>query len=156
MPGLLEQGLDELEDDADAGQAGVRVAGVGEDGVEHGHGVGQAIARPVMVGDDDVDALLPGPGGELDGLDAAVDADDERGAPLDRDADVLVLDAVAVRQALRDEVVDLGAQGRQGLLQHDRRQHAVDVVVAEDEDLLAAGRWPRSMRATALSMPFIR
>jgi hypothetical protein len=92
----------------------------------------------VVVGDDDVDALFPGEGGEGDGLDAAVDADDERGPPLDRDTDVLVLDAVAVGQTLGDEIIGLGPERRQGLQQHDRREHPVDVVVAEDEDLLAA------------------
>jgi hypothetical protein len=137
--GLLEQSLDELEGDPDAGQTRVRIAGIRQDRIEHGRRRGQRVAGTMMVGDDDVDALFPGPSGELDGLDAAVHADDQGRAALDRDADVIVLDAVAVGQALRDEVVDLGAQRGQGFLQHDRRKDAVDIVIAEDEDLLAPG-----------------
>jgi len=68
LSGLLEQGLDELEGHADAARPRPD-SRIGQDGIEDGHGVGQDVAGPVVVGDDDVDALLAGPGRELDGLD---------------------------------------------------------------------------------------
>jgi hypothetical protein len=89
-----------------------------------------------MVGDDQVDAGLAGPGREGLGPDAAIDADDEAGAAGPDDVQMLGLDAVAVLQPLGNEVVDVAAQRRQGLVQHDRREDPVHVVVAEDEDLL--------------------
>ncbi len=117
----------------------VGVAGIGEDGIEHGHGVRQRLAGTVVVGDDDVDAFFLGFGREFHGLDAAVDADDQAGAFLDRDLDVFVLDAVAVGQPFRDEVLDRCAEGPQGFHEHDGRQDPVNVVIAEDEDLFALG-----------------
>jgi hypothetical protein len=136
LAGLFEQGLDELEGDADARQVPVRIAGVLEDGVEDGDGLGQLFAGQVVVGDDDLHPAGPGLGDELHGLDAAVDADDEFRAPFDGHVDVMGLDAVALRQPLGNEIIHLGPQRLEGLIEHDHGQDAVDVVIAEDQDLL--------------------
>ena len=140
FPGLAaagEESLDELVSDADAGQAAIGIARAFENGIEHGQGLGEGRTGKVVVGDDDIDPEVPGPADESLGLDAAVHADDEPGAPLDGDGDPLFLQAVSVLEPLGDEIVRFGPELPQPFEEHDRGQDAVGVVIAEDEDGLA-------------------
>ena len=74
-------GLHGLEGDADAGEGRERVGGVAAVRVDHGVGVGQGLARLMVVGDDDRQPQAVGMGDGLAGLDAAVGRDDQRRAP---------------------------------------------------------------------------
>ena len=69
-----EQGLAELVDDAGSAELGERV--LGRTGCDD-RTVGQRLARPVVVGDDDVEAAFPRLGHLGDGRDPAVDGEDE-------------------------------------------------------------------------------
>ena len=91
----------------------------------------------MMVGDDDVDAEIPGPADEVVGLDAAIDADHEAGALLRGHGDMLGLEPVAVLEALRDEMIDGRAELRERPVEHDHGQDPVGVVIPEDEDAFA-------------------
>ena len=92
----------------------------------------------VVVGDDEVDAqaLRGFSGGK--GADAGVHADDEPNATLGGLLDDLVAHAVAFADAVRHVVVDLSAAQLQRRLEDDDGGGAVHVVVAIDEDGLAA------------------
>ena len=70
--------------------------------------------------------------------DAAVDRDDDARAGGVQAIDVGRLQAVAVAQALRQEVRDVAAEQLERAAQDHRRRDAVDVVVAVDRDPLLA------------------
>ena len=71
-------------------------------GIQYGHGLGQLVFRKVVVTDDDVDALGTGILYFLDGLDAAVQGDDEVDAVVGGPVQGLVREAVAFVVAVRD------------------------------------------------------
>ncbi len=91
-----------------------------------------------MVRDDQVEPQLARPDGRFGGADAAVDRDDQTHAagvqPLDR----FRLEAVAVAQPVRHEVLDPRAEELERASQDGGRRDAVDVVVAVDGDPLVA------------------
>ena len=87
--------------------------------------------------------------------DAAVDRDDERAPSACSRSIVGRLQAVAVAQPIGDEVHDVAAEQLERAPQDHRRGDAVDVVVAVDDDPLAArdrrraaGRRPARMSAS--------
>ena len=102
--------LHELQRDADAGEVLVGIRAVVPLRVDDGERRRQRRARLVVVGDDEVEPELARAQRRFHAADAAVDRDDQLRAlgvqPIDRGG----LQAVAVLQALGDEVADVAAQ----------------------------------------------
>ncbi len=106
--------------------------------VDHRERARQRRLGLVVVADDQVDAQLAGAIGGGAAADAAVDRDDDPRAGGVQAIDVGRLQAVAVAQALGQEVRDVAAEQLQRAAQDHRRRDPVDVVVAVDGDALLA------------------
>ena len=91
----------------------------------------------MVVGDDQVDPQRSGPIGGIDRGHVAVDGNDNAAPHLLGALDAASLESVSVVDAVRHEVVDVGAKGTQRHQQHNRAGDSVDVVVAVDDDSLA-------------------
>ena len=104
---VFGKGLHELEAHAAAAQLLERVGVVGAFGVEDGHGGGHHIVGHVMVADDKVDAQALGIGNFLDGLDAAVEYNDEFDARFVGKVHALATHSVALIVAVGDVIVDV-------------------------------------------------
>ena len=91
-----------------------------------------------MVGDDEIEAQLARPARGVGAADAAIDRYDQRHAVCVQAIDRRRLQAIAVLQALRDEMHDVGAEQLQRAAQDHRRGHTIDVVVTVDRDALLA------------------
>ena len=102
----------------------------------------------VMVDDDDVEAELPGFRQRLVAGGAAVDGDQQLGAACRERADRLDVRAIALEDAVGnvDERIEASVAQERG--EQRGRRGAVDVVVAEDGDLLA-----RSSRRRRAAQP---
>ena len=88
-----------------------------------------------MVGDDDVDAALDRAPHRVHAGNAAVDRDDQLHIPLSQNAfQHFQLQAVAVDQAVRNDMRRVGADRAKNRLQENDGSDAVDVIVAVDED----------------------
>jgi hypothetical protein len=126
-----EQRLGELPDDAGAAEPRERIVAL--EGRDDG-AVGEDVAGPVVVGDDDLDAERLRQLDLLDGGDAAVDRDDEAtafgGEPLDRPA----VQPVALVEAARQVPRDVGLELAQEQDSERGRADAVGVVVAVHAD----------------------
>ncbi len=133
--------LGDLEGDAGSAEVLEGVTATRLLRVDHGGPLGKDIGRQVMVGDDDGDARLRRLGDRLDGGDAAIDGDDRFRLVLREDlSERFGLEAVAVADAVRKKRDGVGAEGPQNRPELRDRGHSVDVVVAENDDLLAALR----------------
>ena len=98
----------------------------------------QFFAGLVMVDDDDRHAKLPRFRQRLDTGGAAIDGDEQRGALSSQRAHRLDVGAIALEDAVGD--VDQGIEPAMAQMpgQQRRRGRTVDVVIAEDRDLLGA------------------
>ncbi len=128
------QGLGELEGDADAGEALEGVGAPGAPGVEHRVGGGQDGRGFVMVGDDDVDAQGAGLADFGGARNAAIDRDDQRDAGVGVSTDRRHVESVAVVDAVRNVVADVGRVPAQEIHQQRGAGDPVDIVVAPDQD----------------------
>ena len=99
---------------------------------------GSSVVGLVMVGDDQIDAELARPARRIGAADPAVHRHDERDAVRVQPFDRRRLQPVAVADALRNEVHDVGAEQLERPAQNHRGRDAVDVVVAVDRDPLLA------------------
>ena len=126
-----EQGLAQLVDDSGSAELRERVLGraSGDDRT-----VGQRLARPVMVGDDDVEPAFSRLGDLGDRRDPAVDGEDEPTALLRESGQRLAADAVALVEAARQVPGDLGAELAQEEDGEGGGGDPVHVVVAVDAD----------------------
>ena len=97
----------ELVDDAGAAELRERVVGRPR---RDDRAVGQGLARPVVVGDDDLEPRRPGLRDLLDGRDPAVDGQNERATLLREPRQRLARDAVALLEAARQVPLDVGAE----------------------------------------------
>ena len=123
----------------------VGIGAAGLRGVDDGDGLGYArhAVGQVMVGDDEVEAERFGFLGRGKGANACVDRDDEADARGGGFGQAHILDAVALADAMRNVVADLGgkAGGRAALdggLEQNGCSGAVHVVVAIDKNGLGA------------------
>ena len=103
-PVLPEESLEELEDDAHAGQVLIGIAGIAQGGVEDSRCRREVRAGKMMVGDDDFDADFLDVPDKIVGFDAAIDADDQSSPLLANHVHVLGLEAIPVFQAGGDEI----------------------------------------------------
>jgi hypothetical protein len=92
------------------------------------------VARPVVIGDDDLEACLLRRPDFLDGGDPAVDGEDEAHALAGETRQRLAAHAVALLEPARQVVGDVGAELAQDEHRQRRRANAVGVVVAVDAD----------------------
>ena len=134
----LGKGLHELEAHAAAREVGAGVVVVGAFRVEHGHGGGHGLVGDVVVADDEVDAQRAGIGDLVDGLDAAVEHDDESDAHLGGVVHPLARDAVSLVVAVGDVEVHVRVELAQETVDQRYGRAAVDVVVAVDHDAFLA------------------
>ena len=115
----------------------VRAVVVQAIGIDHGHRLRQRDLRHVMVDDDQVEAHALRLGQRLEGGDAAIDRDHDRGALLLDAEQRRRIGAVAFLAPVGNVDGDVAADGPEEARQQRRRGGAVDVVVAEHHDLLA-------------------
>ena len=125
----------------DARGAEVALAGDVVEAVRIDEGVhgGQALIGLMVVDDDDIGAELGRAFENVEAGRAAVDGDDELGAVTHEAFEGGGVGAVAFGEAVGDVDAVRHAVMRQEARQQRRRAGAVDVVVAEDGDLLALG-----------------
>ena len=142
----LEHRVGELEGDAGGAQVGEVLVGGGRLRVDEGAAVRPAVGSRFMVVDHHhVDALGLEAGDFLAGGGAAVHGEQQVGfralahAAFERG----LVEAVAFAAADRNEMARLGAVGLEDAPAERDRGDAVDVVVAEDADLLVRDRWRR-------------
>ena len=128
-----EQRLAELEGDAGAAELRKRVLGRTR---RYDRAVGQRLARPVVVGDDDVEPPRPRLGDLLDRGHAAVDREHEAAAFVGEARQRFALDAVAFLEAARQVPGDVGAELAQDQDGERSRADSVGVVVPVDADAL--------------------
>src|SRR5687767_12432923 len=141
---VTQERLPELEDDAGATELRKRVVGRPRDDERT---VGKALARPMVVGDDDVEPLRPRLGELLDGGDAAVDGEHEATPLVSQARERLALDSVALLEAARQVPDDVGAELAKDEDGEGRGADAVSVVVAVDADSFAVGDGPQDRLA---------
>ena len=124
----------------DAGGAEIAEAGkiVLPVGVDERERVGQVFRRLVVVEDDDVEAEPLRLGDRLVADGAAIDGDDEARAARGEGGHRLAVGAVALDDAIGNVDRGRAAAGFEIFAQQRRARRAVDVVVAEDRDALAA------------------
>ena len=145
-----EQGLAQLEDHSRPAKLGERVRGrAGRDD----RAVGQRLARPVMVGDDDVEPAFSRLGDLVDGRDPAVDGEDEPAAFVREPGKRLAADAVALVEAAREVPGDVCAELAQEKYGEGGGGDAVDVVVAVDADPASLLHRGSDLRARCLHVP---
>ena len=106
--------------------------------IDHGERRGKLLVGLMMIDHDDVEAELARLRQRLMAGGAAIDRDEERRALRRERADRFHIRAIAFEQAIRDMDDRTTTAVAQVARQHRRRRRAVDVVVAEDRDRLAA------------------
>ena len=107
-------------------------------GVKHGDGRRKLFFGQVMVTDDDVHTLGTGIADFINGLDAAVEGDDEAEAILGGPIQGLDGQSVTLIVAVRDIIVEiLGEPPEEGVDQGDGGG-AIDIIVTVNQDLLLA------------------
>ena len=143
---LPPQGQHQLQGHAHARQVLEGVGAVAAAGVHHRSGLGQDVLALVVVGDDQIQADLPGVAGLLHAGDAAVHGDHQAHPPVPEGAQGLPPQAVAVLHPAGDVLQTVRPPGAQVVHQQHRGGDAVHVVVAEDGHPLAAGDGPLDAR----------
>ena len=127
---------EELEHDADAGQLLEGIGAVGPPGIDDRLGLGKVFMAFVVIGDDDVHAEFARDPDLRRCRYARVNRNDEAAAFLRKTAQRAFGYAVALSGTAGDEVADVRAAGGQIEIEAGRGGHAVDVVVAVDDDAL--------------------
>ncbi len=107
--------------------------------VDDDRGRGKLGAGQVMIGDQHVDAGRGRRAHAVDARDAVVDGDDQARRLARRHRDDLRREAVAELEAVGHQVMRVGAHRAQAAHADRARGGAVGVVIADDDDPLAAG-----------------
>ena len=137
--GLLAQRPGQLEGHARAAQTAEGIGAAGQPRMDDRRGLGQTGAGLVMIGDDQVQAEPPRQGGLLDAGDAAIDRQQQVRLAVAPGADGVGVQPVAFLDAVRHVVGHFGAEHLQAQPEDGRAGHAVNVVIAVDDDPLAGG-----------------
>ena len=148
LEALGAERLEELQDDAGAAELRERIVGRAR---RDDRAVGQRLAGPVVIGDDDLEAARARRLDLRHGRDPAVDREDEPAAVVREALERLAADAVALLEAARQVPVDVGAEVAEHRDGERGRADPVDVVVAVDADALASRRSPRGSPSHASS-----
>ena len=134
------------EGDADRGELLVRGGVVEAVGIDDGVGRRQRRRRQMVVDDDHVEPRRGRLGESVEGDDAAIQRHHHRRPFLTQPAQRRRVGAVALGQAVGNVEAGVAADGAQEAQQERRGGGAVDVVVAEQGDPLAARDRPRQPR----------
>ncbi len=131
---VREQELGDLERDATAGQAAVRIGGIGSMRIDDRHGRRENGRHPVMVRDDHVEAAGIRLGDLRDAGRAAIHRDDHGGTGRRPPHRALAIDRpVALIQATRHVRFDRHPEASQGDGHDGQPGQAVRIEVAEDQ-----------------------
>jgi hypothetical protein len=130
------QRLRQLECHARPAQILLRVGAVRPIGVEHRQRPRQDGFGQMMIGDDHVDAQLPGPLHHGGGANSGIHADDQPDTLGGGLLHHISAHAVAIFQPVRDVIAGAPAGQLDDLEQEDDRECAIHVVVAVDQDFL--------------------
>ena len=133
------EGLHQLERHAHSGEVLLGVAAIVPLRVHDGQRRRQRRPGLVVVGDDQIEAELAGPGGRLVAADPAVHRDHQAGALGVQAVDRGRLQPVPVPEPLGDEVADVAAEQLDRAAEDDGGGDAVHVVVAVDGHALPRG-----------------
>ena len=112
----------------------MRVGVIPAVGIHHGNGAGQLVLTLVVVGDDEIDSLIPAEQGLPVGGDAAVHGDNQGDALGFQGRNGLFVEAVALLDSAGDIVGDAAALTAEKFRQQAGGGDAVHVVVAEHSD----------------------
>ena len=137
VPFWSVDGHGQLQGHPHAGQALAGAGAVAAPGVHHRLGGGQAALALVVVRDDHIDPQGPGPGGLLQGSNAAVHRDDQGGALLLQGRHRLPVQAVALLQPVWDIGDDCPALPSEEIGQQAGGGDAIHIVVPVDCDGLS-------------------
>ncbi len=129
--------------DSAAGKPFIGVGTVLSLHIEYGDGIGNSVARGMVVADNEVDMVLVGVLHFVHLLDAAVERDNERALLLYGIVHALVGDAVALCVAVGYVVEQVVQAGAQYAIDERYSGCAVHVVVAVDEDTFLIAYRPR-------------
>ena len=135
---VLGEGLHELETYATAAEMLEGVGGVLALRIEDRHRIRQFIIRHMMVADDEVDTQLFRIGNLSDGLDTAVEYDNEFDTFFCCIVHCLDTDTIALLITVGDIVFNIGIELLQKFIHQSYRRTSVDIVVAIDHDTLFA------------------
>ena len=130
---LGAQGQHGVEHHPHAGQGLAREGAAGLVGIDDHIRLGQLVAGQVVVGDDGGDAVLPRGGHAFDAGDAVIHGDQQVGLHAGGQFDDGRGEAVAVFEAVGNQVADLGPEGPQGAHAHGTGGGAVAIVVGDDD-----------------------
>ncbi len=128
--------LHQLQGNPDAREVLVRIAAIVPLRIDDRDGGWKRRTGLVMVGDDQIDAQLTSPDGRLHPANPAVHRDAQLHAVLVQPIDRGWLQAIAVAQAVGNEVTNVSAEQLECAAKNDCGGDAVDVVVAVDGDAL--------------------
>ena len=132
---LLADGPSQLHGHRRAAQAAEGIAAAGQPRVYDGRRFGQLRARLVVVGDDQLQAQLPGHIRLVHAADAAVDRNEQFGLLRGQRADGVAVQSIAFVNAMGNVIAHVGAWSS---FRHSQRiavpRYAVHVVVAVDGD----------------------
>ena len=129
----------EFHGHARAAEAAEGIVAAGQSRMDDGGGLGQLRAGLVVVGDDQFDAQFAGEVRLVDAADAAIDGDEQFALVGGQRADGLGVQSVAFVDAMGDVVADVGAEQFQAEPEDGGAGHAVDVVIAVDDDSPSCG-----------------
>ena len=137
--GLLAERPGQFHRHARAAQTAERILAARQSRMNDRRGLGQTKAGLVVVGDDQFDAQFPGEDRLVDAADAAIDGHQQFALVGGQRADGLAVEPVAFVDAMGNVVAHVGAEQFQAEPEDRRAGHAVDVVIAVDEDSLSGG-----------------
>ena len=132
--------LHEFESYAAAREVGIGIAVVVAFRIKNRHGRRQFVVGNVVVANDEIDALFAGISHLLNGLDAAVEHNDEFHPHFGGEIDTFARDAVAFLIAVGDIEVDIGIELREELVDQCHRRASINVIIAINHDVFLASQ----------------
>ena len=127
-------------------------------GIDDGVGWRKIFADLVMIGDENVDPSFRGDVQRLEARRTAVDRDDKLGAVLDQRGDRPLVRPIAFGDPVGNVDAGIEAMPGQEAAEKRGRRSAIDIVIAENRDLLVGlnsvtdARMARPMRSAAFSI----
>ena len=112
------------------------IAVVGAFGIEDGHCRWHCLVGHMVVANDEIDAQLLGVGNFVDGLDAAVQNDDELHARLPCILNAFAAHPVALVVAVGNVVIDIRIEQAQEFIDQGHRRAAIHIIIAINHDTL--------------------
>ena len=131
--------LYQLEAHAATGQVVERIVAVFPLGIQDRDRFRKSLFRKMVVADNHIDSLVAGVFHLFDGLDAAIQGDDQGETVVRGPVDAFVGDAVPLVISVRDVIVDLLRKTPQEGIDQGHRRGTIHIIIAIDQDLFALG-----------------